>query len=301
MQVTRIKKDSSKWSPRLVTSDGDNYYTHCFTSVWRDNGKRMAEVAVGSRRAGTDSTAPNTSMTSVKHGMVFSDGALWACGNNLQTSVDRGENWNVVATPDQYFLRLVATADGLYSCGITPAPREPRGFIAWRPNRGTFDTIYNHTCPVSALCVTKRGVVFGDIEGGVWLLNDGKSTKLSQVAITTAHGPSDSYPIFWDAIETSTGTLVFVGVQGIYRSTDGGATFVQSQEPSDEMFSSVIQHPSGAIIAVGMIIAASTDDAQEFSELFCFEGVGYGGSRDSCLHKDGVLVASMADGLFLVM
>lgn len=298
MQVTRIKKESSSWGPKLVASDGENYFVHCARSVWRDKGKRMEEVAKINMKVDAPDDAPNRDLSTAKHGMVFADGGLWACGNTLQSSTDRGASWHVVEKSFGYLSRMVATSEGFYVCGMRGGGG---GVIGYRLNGGTVTTIHeDHSCAISAICVTQDGVLFGDIGGGIWLLNQGQCDKINQIDITTAYGASTDYPVIWDAFVTQTGTVLLAGPQGIQRSVDGGKTFVKSKTPSSDQFSTLSQLPSGELVAVGMTIAASTDDGEEFSELLEFTGVGYMGAKHSCVHRGAILVASPADGLFSV-
>jgi hypothetical protein len=70
-----------------------------------------------------------------------------------------------------------------------------KGFVAHRSNDGAFSLLHRHSCPVSAVCVSNKGLVFADIEGGVWRLQGNDCEKLSTIAITTGYGASATYPV----------------------------------------------------------------------------------------------------------
>jgi hypothetical protein len=59
MKAERIKKGSTSFTPYSVASDGTNYYVHGVQRVYRDQGKRLVEVAQKNHDVNASQDAPN--------------------------------------------------------------------------------------------------------------------------------------------------------------------------------------------------------------------------------------------------
>lgn len=293
MNVKRIKKGTSSFTPAAVASDGTNYYVQGFLKVYRDKGKRVVVVAEKNHDANAPDDAPNRHLSQGREGMVFADGALWACGNSIQVSVDAGETWktaDIEGFDGGYFRAIEVTSDGVYAGGGS--------LLAYRSNGGDFAIVSNAPPGISAIGGSRQGLLLGDVEGGVWRADAGAFEKTFQIERKDPERAADSdRPVCWCVFETQRGTILIVGSEGVFRSADGGKTFEQT---SDEVFSTLQQLPSGEIIAVGMSIASSSDDGLKFEGLLAFENVGYSEKKKSCVHGESVVIASFADGLFMV-
>lgn len=233
MKAERIKKGSTSFTPYSVASDGTNYYVHAVQRVYRDQGKRLVEVAQKNHDVNASQDAPNRQLNGGREDLTFADGALWACGNNVQVSTDEGETWNVVHIEDYkggYFDRIVAVPDGIYAGGRL----DGSALLMYRPTGGQFAAVPTAPPGISAIRHTRHGLFVGDFDGGVWHLSDGAFKKKCEIGTKNpAHVYGHERPICWDILETLEGSILIVGSLGVYRSTDG-QTF---EKTTDQIFS----------------------------------------------------------------
>jgi len=116
------------------------------------------------------------------------------------------------------------------------------------------------------------GIAFADdmngwaVAGGGCVLRTGDGGEHWELL----HGPLDIAPALHDVIVSPAGTLLACGSgDGLYRSTDGGATWDAPPHPASGAINDLCLAPGGSISAAGEegVILLSTDDGQNWNSV----------------------------------
>jgi photosystem II stability/assembly factor-like uncharacterized protein len=193
-------------------------------------------------------------LTGVRHFLRYGD-TLFACGQYgvVLRSDDDGATFTRVAGDfGNKCLQTLMHADGrLWVTGDGGAFTSPDG-VTW----SRVDVAGEITRPRA----TSFGAVLPSDQGLLYRSDEGR------IAQTTLRAPA----ALWAATETATGALIAVGDQGgVYRSTNGGATFQTVDVGVSSSLENVACAADGTVLAGGRpgLLLRSTDDGRSFTRV----------------------------------
>lgn len=220
--------------------------------------------------------------------------SCWVTGYDTFHTHDGGQTWQAQLDSVSYALYGISCPDAQTCVAVGDKgtiERTDDGGATWRPQgAGTASALLTVSCPTARVCYV------GTTDGALLKTSDGGGTWQSQ------HNPQSGTGDAWGGVKcTSARACVAVGYY-IAATTDGGATWVQRDDP-DHVLNAVACPGAGACYAAGFKgeITKSADGGRTWTRLTTgaqgvLQGISCTGPRACVAVGDNGLILSTSDG-----